>query len=185
MLLDGPVLAAIAKGAAVLGAGGGGDTGIGLLIARQAIEESAPPELVSLEGLPGDQLLMPCGGMGAPAVSFEKIENGDEGARLPDRIAVMYLGRVVEEGPAKEVVHNPQHPYTKALMSAVPRPDPRERKRREILQGETPNPIDVPPDGRCHPRCPVAQDVCKVEDPALHPAAAGSTPEHRSACLFT
>ncbi len=86
VLLDGPVLEAIARGAAVLGAGGGGDTGVGLLIAQQAIEESAPPELVALKDLPPDDLIMPCGGMGAPTVSFEKIENGDEGARLREHV---------------------------------------------------------------------------------------------------
>ncbi len=106
-------------------------------------------------------------------------------AHFADRIAVMYLGRVVEEGPAKDVVRNPQHPYTKALMSVVPRPDPRERKRREILKGETPNPIEVPSGCRFHPRCPVAQDVCATDDPELRAAKAAATPEHRSACLFT
>ncbi len=106
-------------------------------------------------------------------------------AHFADRIAVMYLGRVVEEGPAKEIVHNPQHPYTKALMSVVPKPDPRSRGRREILKGETPNPIHVPAGCRFHPRCPIAQNVCTATDPELRPTSAGATPEHRSACLFT
>ena len=106
-------------------------------------------------------------------------------AHFADRIAVMYLGRIVEEGPAREIVRNPQHPYTKALMSVVPNPDPLKRKRRVILQGETPNPISVPSGCRFHPRCPVAQDRCSVEDPSLHPTAAGASEQHRAACLFT
>ena len=65
-------------------------------------------------------------------------------AHFADRIAVMYLGRIVEEGPAREVVRDPQHPYTKALMSVVPKRDPRDRTEPQILQGETPNPTDVP-----------------------------------------
>jgi len=106
-------------------------------------------------------------------------------AHFADRIAVMYLGRIVEEGPARQVVSNPQHPYTKALMSVVPKRDPRDRSTPQILRGETPNPIQVPPGCRFHPRCPVAQGVCKLEDPQLRPARAAATPDHRAACLFT
>jgi peptide/nickel transport system ATP-binding protein len=106
-------------------------------------------------------------------------------AHFADRIAVMYLGRVVEEGPAKQIVRNPQHPYTKALMSVVPKPDPRNRGHREILKGETPNPIHVPQGCRFHPRCPVAQDACTATDPELKPTQHGATPDHRAACLFT
>ena len=106
-------------------------------------------------------------------------------AHFADRIAVMYLGRIVEEGPAKQIVRNPQHPYTQALMSVVPKPDPRDRRKRQILQGETPNPIHVPTGCRFHPRCPVAQAQCSREDPALHDAKAATTPDHRAACLFT
>jgi peptide/nickel transport system ATP-binding protein len=73
-------------------------------------------------------------------------------ARYADRIAVMYLGRIVEHGPARGVVTNPQHPYTKALLSVVPKRDPRQRARPEILSGETPNPVDVPRGCRFHPR---------------------------------
>src|SRR5207247_10508015 len=89
-------------------------------------------------------------------------------AHFADRIAVMYLGRIVEEGPAKEVVRNPLHPYTKALMSVVPKRDPRDRTQPQILQGETPNPIDVPSGCRFHPRCPVAEARCRTIDPSLH-----------------
>jgi len=105
-------------------------------------------------------------------------------AHFADRIAVMYLGRIVEEGPAHEVVRNPQHPYTKALMSVVPKPDPRDRTVPQILRGETPNPIDMPTGCRVHPRCPVAEDRCKVTDPQLHTARGAQGQAHRAACVL-
>ena len=77
----------------------------------------------------------------------------------------MYLGRIVEIGPTQEVLANPQHPYTKALLSVVPVPNPRLRRERVILQGETPNPIHLPSGCRFHPRCPVVIERCKTEDP--------------------
>jgi len=97
-----------------------------------------------------------------------------------DRIAVMYLGRIVEIGTTSEVLWNPQHPYTKALLSVVPVPNPRLRRERIILQGETPNPINLPPGCRFHPRCPVAFDRCHQIDPALSPVIA----DHEAACLL-
>lgn len=105
-------------------------------------------------------------------------------AHFADRIAVMYLGRIVEQGPAREVVRNPQHPYTKALLSVVPQRDPRQRSVPQILAGETPDPVDVPAGCRFHPRCPLAEDRCRAEDPQLRvpPAAAG--PSHQAACLL-
>jgi oligopeptide/dipeptide ABC transporter ATP-binding protein len=102
-----------------------------------------------------------------------------------DRICVMYLGRIVEEGPAKEVVRTPQHPYTKALVSVVPKADPARTTRPQILTGETPNPVDLPRGCRFHPRCPVAQPACSATDPALADAKAATVPGHRAACLFT
>jgi oligopeptide/dipeptide ABC transporter ATP-binding protein len=105
-------------------------------------------------------------------------------ARFADRIAVMYLGRIVEHGPASHVVRNPQHPYTKALLSVVPKRDPRERATAQILTGETPNPVDVPPGCRFHPRCPVAEDRCRLEDPQLRLPAGATTPAHQAACLL-
>jgi oligopeptide/dipeptide ABC transporter ATP-binding protein len=105
-------------------------------------------------------------------------------AHFADRIAVMYLGRIVEEGPARQVVNDPQHPYTKALMSVVPKRDPRDRTEPQILQGETPNPIDVPRGCRFHPRCPVAEDRCKATDPQLHVPSGMEGGEHRAACLL-
>jgi oligopeptide/dipeptide ABC transporter ATP-binding protein len=97
-----------------------------------------------------------------------------------DRIAVMYLGRIVEIGPAQDVLANPQHPYTKALLSVVPVPNPRLRRQRLILQGETPNPIHVPSGCRFHPRCPIAVEQCKLDDPPY--VQVGET--HRAACLL-
>ncbi len=101
-------------------------------------------------------------------------------AYFADRIAVMYLGRIVEIGPAREVLKSPQHPYTKALISVAPVPNPRLRRERVILQGETPNPINLPTGCRFHPRCPVAIDMCKVNDPQLIELSAG----HQAACLL-
>jgi oligopeptide/dipeptide ABC transporter ATP-binding protein len=103
-------------------------------------------------------------------------------AHFADRIAVMYLGRIVEEGPSRAVVRDPQHPYTKALLSVVPQRDPRQRSKAEILRGEPPDPIDVPPGCRFHPRCPVATDVCRSTDPSLRPLS--SAPDHRAACVL-
>jgi peptide/nickel transport system ATP-binding protein len=103
-------------------------------------------------------------------------------ARYADRIAVMYLGRIVEEGPAATVVRDPQHPYTKALLSVVPRRDPRERSRAQILTGEAPDAVRIPVGCRFHPRCPIAIADCREIDPALEPAGGGAG--HRAACIL-
>jgi oligopeptide/dipeptide ABC transporter ATP-binding protein len=105
-------------------------------------------------------------------------------ARFADRICVMYLGRIVEEGPAREVIDNPQHPYTRALLSVVPRRDPRQRVTAQILRGETPNPIRIPSGCRFHPRCPIAVDACQVTDPELRGPAGASSSPHRAACIL-
>jgi len=105
-------------------------------------------------------------------------------AHFADRIAVMYLGRIVEQGPARDVVRNPQHPYTKALLSVVPARDPRVRSAPQLLTGEAPNPVDVPSGCRFHPRCPVAVDRCSSEDPALRTPASAASPSHEVACLL-
>ncbi len=97
-----------------------------------------------------------------------------------DRMAVMYLGRVVELGPTIEVLSEPRHPYTQSLVSVAPVPNPRRRRQRIILQGEVPNPIEVPSGCRFHPRCPVAQERCKQEDPLLFSV----TENHQAACLL-
>ena len=97
-----------------------------------------------------------------------------------DRVAVMYLGRIVEIGTMTEVLKSPQHPYTQALLSVIPVPNPRMRKKHVILQGETPNPIDLPSGCRFHPRCPVAINTCRSIDPRL----IGLSPTHEAACLL-
>ncbi len=79
---------------------------------------------------------------------------------IADRVGVMYLGKIVEEGPTRELIRNPRHPYTKALISVVPIPHPQKRHKRLILRGERPDPSDVPPGCRFHPRCPVAFERC-------------------------
>ncbi|MCB0014704.1 MAG: ABC transporter ATP-binding protein [Anaerolineales bacterium] len=99
-------------------------------------------------------------------------------AYIADRIAVMYLGRIVEMGPSRQLLENPQHPYTRSLLSVVPVPNPRLRRERIILQGETPNPIDLPSGCRFHPRCPLAQPHCAQHDPLLRPVA----PNQEAAC---
>jgi oligopeptide/dipeptide ABC transporter ATP-binding protein len=106
-------------------------------------------------------------------------------AHFADRIAVMYLGRIVEEGPAREVVRNPQHPYTRALITVVPKRDPREQTAPQILTGETPNPVRVPPGCRFHPRCPIAEPTCSQVDPSLQRPRDAQHPEHRAACIVT
>jgi oligopeptide/dipeptide ABC transporter ATP-binding protein len=103
-------------------------------------------------------------------------------AHFADRIAVMYLGRIVEEGPAREVVNNPKHPYTKALISVVPQPDPRASTEPEILRGETPNPVNIPPGCRFNPRCPIAIPECREIDPELR-SPAGAPAGHLAACI--
>ncbi len=82
-----------------------------------------------------------------------------------DRIGIMYLGKIVELGPTEEVIKQPRHPYTKALISVVPKPDPRMKTDKIILKGERPDPAHIPPGCRFHPRCPYAMDRCKVEEP--------------------
>jgi oligopeptide/dipeptide ABC transporter ATP-binding protein len=104
-------------------------------------------------------------------------------SHFADRIAVMYLGRIVEEGPAREVVQNPKHPYTQALLSVVPKRDPRDRSTPQILVGETPNPVSIPSGCRFHPRCPLAEARCSTIDPDLHPAR-GAGPYHEAACVL-
>ena len=84
-----------------------------------------------------------------------------------DRIAVMYLGKIVEMGPTEELIKDPRHPYTSALIRAVPVPDPTARRREVVIKGEVPSPINPPPGCRFHPRCPYAKDKCRKEEPPL------------------
>ncbi|MDY7078414.1 MAG: ABC transporter ATP-binding protein [Chloroflexota bacterium] len=97
-----------------------------------------------------------------------------------DRMAVMYLGRIVELGPTAEVISHPRHPYTRALLSVVPAPNPRRRRQRVILRGEIPNPIDLPSGCRFHPRCPDAVSECQETDPRLRSVVPG----HEAACIL-
>jgi oligopeptide/dipeptide ABC transporter ATP-binding protein len=95
---------------------------------------------------------------------------------IADRIAVMYLGKIMEIGPAEAVIKTPRNPYTQALVSVSPSPEPPSagtRAQRTILVGETPDAAHVPPGCRFHPRCPVAFDRCKVEEPPLFDVGAG------------
>jgi oligopeptide/dipeptide ABC transporter ATP-binding protein len=101
-------------------------------------------------------------------------------AAYADRIAIMYLGRIVEYGPTREVLANPRHPYAQALLSVVPIPDPSVRRRPVILRGETPDPSRIPSGCRFHPRCPVAFDRCPLVDPPLFDVG----PDHGAACLL-
>ncbi|MBV8816037.1 MAG: ATP-binding cassette domain-containing protein [Verrucomicrobia bacterium] len=100
---------------------------------------------------------------------------------ISDRIAVMYLGKLVEIGPATEVVDRPLHPYTRALVSAVPIPNPQLERRRQriILQGDPPSPINPPKGCSFHPRCPFAVEQCKREVPDL----SEKVPKRLAACI--
>jgi oligopeptide/dipeptide ABC transporter ATP-binding protein len=99
-------------------------------------------------------------------------------ASYADRVAVMYLGKIVEAGPTASVLREPLHPYTQALLSVIPVPNPRLRRERIILEGEIPDPIDVPPGCRFHPRCPIAVERCHQVEPEWRELGA----EHWAAC---
>jgi oligopeptide/dipeptide ABC transporter ATP-binding protein len=93
----------------------------------------------------------------------------------------MYLGRIVESGTTEEVIGDPQHPYTRSLLSVVPTPFPREDLNRVILQGELPDASRIPTGCRFHPRCPAVMQRCTSDDPrALLPVEGGGT--HGAAC---
>jgi len=84
-----------------------------------------------------------------------------------DRLAVMYLGKIVEMGPTEKIVYEPLHPYTKALIEAVPTPDPTMKRTKVVITGEIPSPINPPSGCRFHTRCPVVMEICRTEEPAM------------------
>ena len=101
---------------------------------------------------------------------------------ISDRVAVMYVGRVVEVARTVELFARPRHPYTEALLSAVPKPDPRGKTNRIILRGDVADPANVPAGCPFHPRCKYAQDICRIEAPPLEPVAGDR--ERVAACHF-
>ena len=102
---------------------------------------------------------------------------------ISDRIIVMYLGKIVEIADKTSLFENPQHPYTKALLSAIPVPDPDAKKERIVLKGDVPSPIDPPTGCRFHTRCPYATDKCKTEEPALRTSEIMKE-GHEAACHY-
>ncbi|OQA47075.1 MAG: Oligopeptide transport ATP-binding protein OppF [Chloroflexi bacterium ADurb.Bin325] len=99
---------------------------------------------------------------------------------ISDRVAVMYVGKLVEMADTEELFHNPKHPYTEALLSSVPNPDPLAPKKRIVLMGEVPSPSNPPSGCYFHPRCRYAQEICARETPPLVQVAPG----HQAACHF-
>jgi oligopeptide/dipeptide ABC transporter ATP-binding protein len=99
---------------------------------------------------------------------------------ISDRIAVMYLGKIVEMTDKYSLFERPMHPYTQALISAIPIPDPTHNKNRVILEGDVPSPINPPSGCRFHTRCPIAKDICSKEEPVFEEKASG----HFVACHF-
>jgi uncharacterized protein len=120
MILDPPALRALARGCAILGAGGGGNPHIGLLLALQATEEFGPVTLVTLDELPDDALIMPCGGIGAPTVGLEKFENGNEGGRLRDHLERLTGRRVAALMSSEIGGSNGLHPIAWAARIGLP-----------------------------------------------------------------
>jgi peptide/nickel transport system ATP-binding protein len=101
-------------------------------------------------------------------------------AHISDRVAVMYVGKLVELASTRELFTSPKHPYTEALMAAIPKPDPRGRTKTIVLEGEVANPANPPSGCYFHPRCKYAEEICAVEEPALEDVGEG----HYAKCHF-
>ena len=101
-------------------------------------------------------------------------------AHISDRVGVMYLGKMVEIGEARAITEQPKHPYTQALISAIPLPQPGRVRQRVILEGDVPSPANPPSGCRFHPRCPIARDNCKIDEPLLREIE----PDHWVACHY-
>ncbi len=102
---------------------------------------------------------------------------------ISDRIAVMYLGKIVEYADGDALYDHPAHPYTHALISAIPVPDPQIKKKRQLLSGDVPSPIHPPPGCVFHTRCPYVKEPCKVQIPELGPVPGSIDSDHLQACL--
>jgi oligopeptide/dipeptide ABC transporter ATP-binding protein len=103
---------------------------------------------------------------------------------ISNRVAVMYLGKVAEMATSEELYTHPKHPYTRALLSAIPIPDPNYQKERIILRGDVPSPINPPSGCYFHPRCPMAKENCKTEVPCLRDRAEGAPIPHDVSCHY-
>ncbi len=103
---------------------------------------------------------------------------------ISDRIAIMYLGKIVEVGDGNEVYHKQKHPYTKALVSAIPVPDPSRKQEMTVLEGDVPSPINPPSGCAFHTRCPFVQDICKRKTPQLRDVTDEGGHSHQVACHF-
>ena len=101
---------------------------------------------------------------------------------ISDRVAVMYLGKIVEIADSAELYANPKHPYTKALLSAIPNPEPGAKKERILLNGDLPGPLEIPAGCGFHPRCPAAMPECSCKEPNLKKLE--NTDRHQVSCLL-
>lgn len=103
---------------------------------------------------------------------------------ISNRVGVMYLGKIVEQATSEELYQNPSHPYTQALLSAIPEPDPDRKSQRVVLKGDVPSPIDPPSGCFFHPRCPVAREDCSSKTPRLEVKGQVTETAHKVACHY-